>query len=155
MSVPPNDNTGLDAASSNESLLDLPPVQVPGAAETAGTPMSEAPVVTQQGTERNPELLPVQPTGQAQPDPAQTQAAPQAPAQQAATVSTADQSMTVPAVATPQIADDVDLIEKEWVEKAKSIVAKTKADPHAQNQELNQVKADYIKQRFNKELRTK
>jgi hypothetical protein len=33
----------------------------------------------------------------------------------------------------PQIADDVDLIEKEWVNKAKSIVAKTKDDPREQS----------------------
>lgn len=155
MSVPPNDNTGLDATSSNESLLDLPPVQAPGATEAGALPTPEAPAVAQLGTERNPELLPVQPTGQAQPDPAQTQTTPQTSTQQAIAVPTTDQSTAVPSVATPQIADDVDLIEKEWVEKAKSIVAKTKADPHAQNQELNQVKADYIKQRFNKELRTK
>jgi len=56
--------------------------------------------------------------------------------------------------ATPAIADDTDLIEKEWVEKAKEIVNSTKSDPYKQNRELNQMKADYIKKRYSKELQT-
>jgi len=51
------------------------------------------------------------------------------------------------------IADDVDLIEKEWVAKAKSIVNKTKDDPRKQNVELNKVKAEYMKKRYNHNLR--
>jgi hypothetical protein len=66
------------------------------------------------------------------------------------------QQMVAP-VATPshlpQIADDGDLIEKEWVVKAKEIVEKTKHDPYLQNQEINKVKADYLKKRYNKELK--
>lgn len=54
---------------------------------------------------------------------------------------------------TPAIADDTDLIEKEWVEKAKEIVRRTKDDPHAQTDELNKMKADYLKKRYNKELK--
>jgi hypothetical protein len=54
----------------------------------------------------------------------------------------------------PAIADDADLIEKEWVEKAKEIVAKTHQDPYLQNQEMNKVKADYLKKRYNKDLKT-
>ncbi len=50
----------------------------------------------------------------------------------------------------PAIADDVDLIEKEWVEKAKHIVAITIGDPYQQNKQLSKVKADYIKKRYNK-----
>lgn len=58
----------------------------------------------------------------------------------------------VPASA-PQIADDVDLIEKEWVEKAKDIVAKTKQDPRAQNREMNKLKAQYLKKRYNRDIK--
>lgn len=50
------------------------------------------------------------------------------------------------------IADDVDLIEKEWVYKAKEIVEKTKTDPHDQSKKMNEVKAGYLKKRYNKEL---
>jgi hypothetical protein len=53
---------------------------------------------------------------------------------------------------TPAIADDADLIEKEWVEKAKEIVEKTRNDPYLQNQEINKVKADYLKKRYNKDV---
>jgi hypothetical protein len=54
----------------------------------------------------------------------------------------------------PAMADDTDLIEKEWVEKAKEIVAKTTHDPYVQNQEMNKVKAEYLKKRYNKDLKT-
>ncbi len=53
----------------------------------------------------------------------------------------------------PQIADDTDLIEKEWVDKAKEIVAQTAHDPHLQNKEINKVRAEYLKKRYNKDLK--
>lgn len=55
--------------------------------------------------------------------------------------------------ATPQIADDADLIEKEWVDKAKQIVDHTRHDPHLQSKEMNTMKADYLKKRYNKDLK--
>ncbi|HLB66274.1 MAG TPA: hypothetical protein VJJ78_01605 [Candidatus Saccharimonadales bacterium] len=55
---------------------------------------------------------------------------------------------------TPPIADDADLIEKEWVDKAKQILEQNKDNPHALNQAINRVKADYIKKRYNKDLKT-
>lgn len=51
------------------------------------------------------------------------------------------------------MADDADLIEKEWVIKAKSIVMQTKDDPYNQNREMSKVKADYLKKRYNKDLK--
>ncbi len=54
----------------------------------------------------------------------------------------------------PQIADDSDLIEKEWVAKAKEIIARTKFDPHEQNKEVGLVRADYMKKRYNKDIKT-
>ncbi len=54
---------------------------------------------------------------------------------------------------TGMIADDADLIEKEWVIRAKGIVLQTKDDPHTQNREMNKVKADYLKKRYNKDLK--
>jgi hypothetical protein len=59
----------------------------------------------------------------------------------------------IPSLALPHIADDADLIEKEWVEKAKEIVARTSNDPFMQNIEMNKVKADYIKKRYNKDIK--
>jgi hypothetical protein len=49
-------------------------------------------------------------------------------------------------------AQDTDLIEKEWVERAKSIVAQTQDDPYKQKNEMSKIKADYIKKRFNKSI---
>ena len=53
----------------------------------------------------------------------------------------------------PQLADDTDLIEKEWVDKAKEIVAQTSHDPYLQNKEMNKVRADYMKKRYNKDIK--
>lgn len=51
------------------------------------------------------------------------------------------------------IANDVELIEKEWVSKAKNIIRQTKDDPYTQNKELSKVKADYVKARYNKDVK--
>ncbi len=62
-------------------------------------------------------------------------------------------SLVHPTNGMPAIADDNDLIEKEWVEKAKQIVEQTKLDPHLQNKEMSKMKADYLKKRYNKEVK--
>jgi hypothetical protein len=54
--------------------------------------------------------------------------------------------------ATPLIAADDDLIEKEWVDKAKAIVIKTKDDPYQREQEVGKLQADYLRKRYGKEL---
>jgi hypothetical protein len=51
-------------------------------------------------------------------------------------------------------AKDADLIEKEWVERAKSIISKTADDPHRQKSEVSKMKAAYIRKRFNKVIKT-
>lgn len=61
--------------------------------------------------------------------------------------------LTQQATVVPPAAD-VDLIEKVWVSKAKAIIDKTRDDPHTQSNELSKVKVEYVKQRFNKELKT-
>ena len=53
----------------------------------------------------------------------------------------------------PDGADDADLIEKEWVNKAKQIVEKTRNDPYEQSKEITLFKADYMKKRYNKTLK--
>lgn len=54
---------------------------------------------------------------------------------------------------SPQIADDVDVIEKEWVDKAKKIVSATKDNPHKQEQEVSKLQADYLLKRYNKQMK--
>jgi hypothetical protein len=53
----------------------------------------------------------------------------------------------------PITADDIDLIEKQWVSKAKEIVEKTSQDPYLQSKEMNKFKAEYVKKRYNKDVK--
>lgn len=59
-----------------------------------------------------------------------------------------------PAVDDSSSVDDVDVIQKEWVERAKAIVNKTSQDPRLQSSELGKFKAEYVQKRFHKELKT-
>ena len=54
----------------------------------------------------------------------------------------------------PIVAADDDVIEREWVQKAKKIVSETKDDPYAQENEISKLQADYIKKRYGKEIKT-
>ena len=56
---------------------------------------------------------------------------------------------------TSSIRDDGDLIEKEWVNKAKQIVERTRDDPYKQSEELTVFKADYMKKRYGKAIKLK
>ena len=53
---------------------------------------------------------------------------------------------------TPIVASDDDLIEKEWVDKAKKIVSETKDDPYRREEQVNRLQADYLKKRYGREL---
>jgi hypothetical protein len=48
---------------------------------------------------------------------------------------------------------DDDSLDIEWVQKAKAIVEQTHDDPHVESQALNQLKADYLKNRYGKDLK--
>lgn len=52
----------------------------------------------------------------------------------------------------PLVAGDEDLIEKEWVDKAKAIVTKTRDDPYQREQQVGKLQAEYLKKRYGKEL---
>lgn len=54
------------------------------------------------------------------------------------------------ASSNPLIAADEDLIEKEWVDKAKEIIEQTKDDPHARNAKVNELQRDYLQKRYGK-----
>jgi hypothetical protein len=56
-------------------------------------------------------------------------------------------------IAVPITADDTDLIEKEWVTKAKQIVERNRDDPHKQSEELTVFRADYLQKRYNKTIK--
>lgn len=58
----------------------------------------------------------------------------------------------VPADDNPVSAADEDLIEKEWVDKAKKIIEQTKDDPYKREQEIGKLQRDYIKKRYGREI---
>lgn len=63
-----------------------------------------------------------------------------------------DAAAVNPVSDTPLVAGDDDLIEKEWVDKAKKIIAETKDDPYKREQEVGKLQADYLKKRYGHEL---
>lgn len=71
--------------------------------------------------------------------------APAAPSQPAQT--------TLPVDDSPMTAADEDLIEKEWVEKAKKVISETKHDPYAQEQAVSRLQADYLHKRYGKTIK--
>lgn len=65
---------------------------------------------------------------------------------------TKDVTSTTP-LATPVNADDKDVVEKEWVIKAKEIIASTKEDPYRQSHDMAAFRADYLQKRYNKAIK--
>ena len=72
-------------------------------------------------------------------------------AQQPAADASAEDSLAQSLVAS--IVDDGDLIEKEWVVKAKQIVLANRNDPHRQSEEMMIFRANYMKKRFGKDIK--
>ena len=58
---------------------------------------------------------------------------------QAATATSDDNAM---------LAADDDLIEKEWVDRAKKILNDTRDDPHIREREISKLQAEYIQKRY-------
>jgi Txe/YoeB family toxin of Txe-Axe toxin-antitoxin module len=52
----------------------------------------------------------------------------------------------------PDVAEDNDKIEKEWVDRAKDIVNKTRDDPWLRDEEVKGLKADYLHKRFGRRI---
>lgn len=63
------------------------------------------------------------------------------------------QTTAVQTNSNPAVAADEDLIEKEWVEKAKKVIADTKHDPHLQETEVSKLQADYLQKRYGKTVK--
>ena len=63
-----------------------------------------------------------------------------------------DTAMPTAADDTPLSARDDDLIEKEWVDKAKKVVVETKDDPHMREREVGKLQVDYLRKRYGREL---
>lgn len=52
----------------------------------------------------------------------------------------------------PLVAADDDLIEKEWVDKIKRVMAETKDDPYRREQEVKKLQVDYVRKRYGREI---
>ena len=136
----------MNPTTSTGPELQLPsPVANSAAGEQAAMPSLPLP----ERAPTAPELMPLPQVpaqaGQAQYSAPSAASQPQMAAQPAVPVTTN--------VVVPAAADDHDLIEKEWVSKAKQIVEKTRNDPYQQSQELTVFKADYIQKRYNKSIK--
>lgn len=94
-----------------------------------------------------------------------------APAKQTSAPTLPIAPTNIPTVATPLIPNDdasqddsadggdsrstnPDRIEKQWIDKAKAIVNQSKDDPYRQKTDMSKIKAEYIKTRFNKAIKT-
>lgn len=53
---------------------------------------------------------------------------------------------------TPLVANDDDLIEKEWVDKAKKILTETKDDPYKREREISKLQIEYIRKRYGRDI---
>lgn len=51
------------------------------------------------------------------------------------------------------VVDDGDVIEKDWVDKARKIVDTYRGDPHRQSEELSILRASYMEKRFGKTIK--
>ncbi|UTX51256.1 hypothetical protein KI440_03580 [Candidatus Saccharibacteria bacterium TM7i] len=58
--------------------------------------------------------------------------------------------VTQPTVGSPMVAADEDLIEKEWVDKAKEIIQRTGDDPYARSAQVSELQRSYLQKRYGK-----
>lgn len=55
--------------------------------------------------------------------------------------------------ATPPTANDVDVLEKEWVDHAEAAIKKTEGDPRAEETAVEDLQVDYMKKRYGKDIK--
>lgn len=135
----------------NPSTNEAPGVQLPSPRMEQIPTGVNTPELVSRSSERTPEVFekPTVPSPTA-PVVMQSFAVPVFPqATQAATA----QNDSVTTTSHLQVSDDDDLIEKEWVNKAKRIVESTRDDPYKQTEELTVFKADYMQKRYGKTIK--
>lgn len=108
------------------------------------------------GTNRSPERAPINPEQQNSNVEHLTQAAQAMP--YVNPVPVAAPVVPPPAVSipitqgAPAAAQDDDLMEKEWVDKVKNIIALTRGNPYEQAKAIAALQADYLKKRYNRDI---
>lgn len=83
---------------------------------------------------------------------AQSPVVPQLPTLPPPVVDNTTQILPVVDPTSPSVAADDDLIEKEWVDRAKQIIASTKDDPYRREQEVKKLQLDYVRKRYGREI---
>jgi hypothetical protein len=131
----------------NGGLEQLPVNPLPGGERVPVLPSPEAGITT--GVERREQAAELQ---AAAADAAQSSAPQQVAVPVAPVVPQLDPVAPVATTAGPLIAEDADLIEKEWVDRAKKIILETRDDPFTRTTRVNELQKDYLKKRYNKEL---
>jgi predicted lipid-binding transport protein (Tim44 family) len=84
---------------------------------------------------------------------------PMAPSPASQQVPVQQQSSATPPIPAVQempsvAADDENAIDQEWVNKARETVERTHGDPYLESRELSKIKAQYIKIRYNKDIKS-
>lgn len=61
-------------------------------------------------------------------------------------------AMTSQPVQNPVAANDDDTIEKEWVDRAKQVIAQTKDNPYAREKAIGELQRDYLMKRYGRQV---
>lgn len=126
----------------------IPSFEIPRTAEKAPNSSSSIETAPETDVERTREILPA-------PVAHVDNASPLAPALGQNTATATLPTTQVSALTTDDahiVADDTDVIEKEWVDRAKKIISLTSNDPYVEAKEMSKLKATYMKKRFNKDM---
>ncbi len=75
------------------------------------------------------------------------------PAQQAQTGGSVQQQLPPAQSTADASSDNTTSLDEEWINKARAIVEQTKNDPYMESRELERAKADYLRIRYNKQLK--
>jgi len=123
-----------------------PGLRLPQPSFNSGQAPQVPPATYQQAVpQQMPQGMPAAPVNA---QPAAMQPAPQQPAN-GLPQATMPAMQEMPAVQ----ADDESAIDQEWTNKAREIVERTHADPFLESRELSKIKAQYIKVRYNKDIK--
>jgi len=149
-----NNTSGLGLPAPANDMGQLPPIHTPQSFRAPDTAASHFDAVAQP----MPQIGTVAPAAQSMPV-AEPQAAPAAaisvaPVDSPAAQVTAqlDQQMQQPQIAPSEDTDTA--FDEEWVNKAREVVSRAQTDPYIQSDALSKLKSQYIKLRYNKDIKT-
>jgi hypothetical protein len=155
-----NSNSGLGLPQPGNDMGQLPPIHTPQSFHAPDTAASHFDTAAPQIGAAAPTAQPmafaspptVAPPAAAVPVPEQPQAA-IVPTGQTETQSKSLEGEESSQFSVAPIDDTDNNFDEEWVDKAREVVTRTHNDPFLQSQELGKLKAQYIKLRYNKDIK--